>query len=165
MLSDAKFHTMKNFITNWSSVIGGAMMDAMGEALSDAGAVLGEAMDALAKGMGADDPGVAAEIREKIPSELKELARELREQGPDPAELEKARQKLDDSHVTELEQLFARHDIGLPPLTQEFDDTNLLLWLAATQETTDAREAFMGELQEWLGKIFAILDEGEGEPA
>lgn len=156
MISDDKFPAMQNFMTNFGAITGGAMILAMDKAFEPLGATLGGIEQALT----GEKVDLAKEVKPSLNEAMLEFVSEVRSGGPSEEEIKKARERLTDDHVNELEALLARHDTGLPPLTRKLSDEELVAWIATANVETGPIGELTGELRQWLGGVFALLDDG-----
>lgn len=142
MLSDAMFPVVRNAVRNFT-VVGHPRADRLAADHADAMQAI---RAALADG---------GDISGLVSKDLLEAAAAVRkdEIARGAAELERVRKGLSDGHGTVLEEIVARHNLGLPSFTKEWTDQDLVAWWAAFGQPGDALMAFATDLKGWWNRV------------
>ncbi len=142
MLSDEKFHIVRNAVRHWGTV-GHPRSDHVARENAD---TMKAIRAAVAEGK--DYAGL-------IPDAVREQARLVIEEeikhGAD--ELERVRKGLDDVYADALEKLVVRHNLSLPAFTSDWNEPELVAWWAAIAEPDEKLKAFGEDFRKWWDMV------------
>jgi hypothetical protein len=138
MLSDAKFVPVRNAVRNWG-MVGHPRAAAHADELAPIHAAMAEGKD------------IAALVSQSLRDAVGKVREEENSRGAD--ELERMRAGLSDADGDALEQIVARHKLGLPSFTTEWRDEDLIAWWASLQGPADTLEAFGGDFKGWWKRV------------